>query len=254
MRVHAICVLSNHYHCVITDVDGQLPKFLASAHRLIAKCLNTHYKRWENLWSSDEPSVVRLEDDLAILDKIVYTLANPVSSFLVEFGDWWPGVRTKPADLAGVEYEVSRPEVFFRADGDMPERVILRLERPDVCSSMSDSQLVRHVDELVAQREAGWRATRMEQGLGFVGVSNVLRQNPWDTPETTAPRRTLSPRLAAGDPEVLVNALRRMATFETGYREARLAWGLGDRSVVFPAGTYAMRVNHGVACATGLSP
>lgn len=166
IQVHAICAVSHHYHCVATDPDGQLPKFLASAHRLIAKCINVSHRRWENLWSSDEPSVVRLEDDAAVLDKIAYTLANPVSSFLVRRGTRWPGVRTRPSDLAGALYQVARPAVFFREDGPMPDTITLRLVPPDICSQLSDTELAAHVHELIARREADARAERAKQGRG----------------------------------------------------------------------------------------
>lgn len=254
IQISAICALSNHYHAVVTDPDGRLPEFLASAHKLIAKCLNTHYKRWENLWSSDGPSVVRLEDDAAVLEKIAYTLANPVSEFLVRRGTKWPGIRTTPADVVGAQYEVARPPVFFRKDGPMPETITLRLERPDVCSELSDAELADRVQELVTRHEADARAERAREGRGFTGVKGVLKQQPYETPDTDAPRQSLSPRIAAGDAEVRVNALRRMKAFEKGHREALLAWRSGDRNVVFPAGTYAMRVNHAVRCASGLPP
>jgi hypothetical protein len=35
----------------------------------------------------------------------------------------------------------------------------------------------------------------------------------------------------------------------TGYREALVTWREGKVEPVFPAGTYLMRVAHGVACA-----
>ena len=136
----------------------------------------------------------------------------------------------------------------------MPHTLTLRVERPDICSGVSDQRLAEYVEGLVARRESEWREFRARQGLGFVGVEGVLRQEPHESPDTEAPRRTLSARIAAGDPKVFLRALARMKAFERGYREAREAWRAGDRTVVFPAGTYAMRVLHGVQCASGLSP
>ena len=86
------------------------------------------------------------------------------------------------------------------------------------------------------------------------GDEGVLRQKPYEAPDTDTPRRTLSPRLASGDPELLANARRRMKAFERGHREALVAWRAGDRSIMFPTGTYAMRVFHGAPCASGLPP
>ena len=33
VRVHALCVMSNYYHLVLTDVEGVLPDFMRSARR-----------------------------------------------------------------------------------------------------------------------------------------------------------------------------------------------------------------------------
>jgi hypothetical protein len=43
--------------------------------------------------------------------------------------------------------------------------------------------------------------------------------------------------------------LASLAEFLRSYREAFEAWREGVRDVVFPAGTYLMRVLHGAPCA-----
>ena len=131
IRVHALCVLSNHYHLVASDPAGTLPRFLQWVHEYVAKCVNASIGRWENLWSSEATSVVRLEAGEDVVDKMVYCLVNPVSAGLVAHGEKWPGVRSSPLDLLGASYEVERPPVFFREDGPMPARATLRFSRPD---------------------------------------------------------------------------------------------------------------------------
>ncbi len=42
VQVHALCVLSNHLHMVITDTRGNYPAFLCQVHKLIAKTMNAH--------------------------------------------------------------------------------------------------------------------------------------------------------------------------------------------------------------------
>ena len=64
----------------MTDPLGTLPRFLQWVHEYVAKCINAMYGRWENMWASEATSVVRLEADEDVLDKIVYCLANPVSA------------------------------------------------------------------------------------------------------------------------------------------------------------------------------
>jgi putative transposase len=166
VQVHALCVLSNHWHCVVTDPKANLPKFLQWVHEYVAKCINASYGRWENMWSSEQTSVVRLVDDDDVIDKLVYTLANPVSSGLVAHGDRWPGVRSQAGQLVGTNEEVARPPIFFRKNGPMPESCTLTITRPAICKELSDDALARRVSELVTVREAAIRDDHARRGVG----------------------------------------------------------------------------------------
>jgi hypothetical protein len=55
--------MSNHYHAGLHDPDGNFPVFLEHFHALLARCLNTHWGRFEAFWSSAPTSVVRLLED-----------------------------------------------------------------------------------------------------------------------------------------------------------------------------------------------
>ena len=49
--VHGVCVLSDHYHAVVSDPEGRIPEFEAHLNKLVGKCVNAHLGRWESLWS-----------------------------------------------------------------------------------------------------------------------------------------------------------------------------------------------------------
>jgi len=247
--VHSFCVLGNHWHAIVTDPDGRLPEFLETVHKLVAKCVNASLGRWENLWSSEPPSVVRLEDDEIVIEKIVYTLCNPTTAGLVAHGHEWPGLRTRPRDLAGSATTVRRPDVFFREVGPTPETVVLRIVPPAI-ENRTAAEIVREIDERVRAREQEIRAEAARTRRSFLGRKRVLAQDPFDSPNTKEPRRKLSPRVAAADPAVRVHALGLLEQFQQAYRAAFEKWMRGIRNVVFPDGTYALRVRAAVACAT----
>src|SRR5687767_10471489 len=52
--------MSNHYHAVLYDPHGRLPAFLEHAHKMIARCMNARWNRWENLWSTEQTCVTYL--------------------------------------------------------------------------------------------------------------------------------------------------------------------------------------------------
>ncbi len=196
-----------HWHAVVTDPGARLPEFLHWVHKHVAKCINVSYGRWENLWASESPSAVKLESDDDVLDKIAYTLANPVAARLVARGEQWPGLRTSPSELAGCVVRVKRPSVFFRDNGPMPEAAVLRIVRPAIHADRNDRELATVVEAVVHEREAEARASMVRAGRTFLGVKGVRSQRPSDRPNNAEPRRGLCPRVAARNNWQRVEAL-----------------------------------------------
>jgi REP-associated tyrosine transposase len=62
-------------------------------------------------------------------------------------------------------------------------------------------------------------------------------------------RRKLNPRVASVDKWKRIEALSRLTAFLGAYREAWKERRDGSRDVLFPAGTYLLRIDHGVRCA-----
>ena len=245
--LHAVCVMSNHWHGVVTDSEGRLPEFLARFHLLLAKTQNTVLGRSENFWSSDKTSVVLLVDDEDVLDKMAYVLANPVAAGLVRSPHEWPGVISL---RAGTSESVEMPDVFFDEEGALPDEVELQFARPHVFGGLSDAQVNERLSAKVTDLVRLARASLAERGLPFVGRNTVLRQAPSEAPTTPTPLRNPSPRIAARSRSSRVHAIRQMQEFVRTYREAWLRWCEGDRGVTFPLGTYALRVYGGVSIAS----
>lgn len=222
---------------------------MAHLNKLVSECVNCSIGRWENVFSLEQPSLVRTEHDEDVLDKMIYTLANPVSSYLVSHGHKWPGVRTSPSDLLVGELEVPRPAVFFRDNGPMPAVATLKLTRPDIFPELDDEQFVELLQRKLDEREAEIRRQAKKDRIRFLGVRRVLRQRHTDSPRSHAPRRNLSPRVAAKNKWRRIEALQRIKEFIADYRDAWQRWRRGERDVVFPAGTYALARNACVCCA-----
>jgi len=242
--VHAVCFMSNHYHIIVTDPFGLLPEFVACLNKLIAKAVNASLGRWENLWASEQASYVRLPDDGALIDKIAYALCNPVQAGLVERGDEWPGVRHGRFG----SFSIKRPKNFFREEGAMPKSLILEITPPRL-RGLSPRDAQKRIDQVIREREEAVRDKVLREGRKFLGAAAVRRQDPFDSPTTREPRRGISPRVATRNRWLREEVLARCADFARAYRDALAAWRIKHRSVVFPLGTYLMRVQHQVCCA-----
>jgi hypothetical protein len=248
VRVHAFCVLSNHYHLVVTDVDARLPEFEQYLDSLVARATNCSLGRFEGFWAAATSySAVRHTDPEGVVEKVAYTLANPVAAGLVQSGSEWPGLWSAPDQLGGGKLVARRPKVFFREDGHMLDRVELELTTPP---GFASARVFRErVSHALSRLEKSIRRERAKDGFTFMGRAKVLRQRPTARPAPGEPRFRMNPRVAGIDKWKRIEAILRLKGFLDEYRAAWLARLSGESGVVFPAGTYHLRVLHGVRCA-----
>jgi REP element-mobilizing transposase RayT len=239
VQVHAACVLSNHLHLVLTDVRGELPAFCQWFFKNLASCVNDLRNRREAVFAPNGYSRVTLVDENAVLEKIAYTLANPVAAALVEQGRQWPGVRLNPVRMKD-PLEVRRPKVYFREEGKVPKKATLVLGRPRAFAGLSDEAYRELVAGVVAAKEKEARDKVRKEGRSFLGVEAVLAQDPFACPWTPEERRKMNPTVASHDRWRRAEALARNREWLEAYRKALEAFRAGKKDVEFPAGTYWM--------------
>ncbi|MFH1436443.1 MAG: hypothetical protein ABIJ56_12055 [Pseudomonadota bacterium] len=241
VEVHAFIVMSNHWHAVLTDHDGRLPEFMEWLHKFVAKCLNVDLGRWENFWSNDRYSAIQLNDKADVLDKITYTLANPVNAGLVSRSRDWPGLRITPEHFTSGPIRIKRPSIFFRPNGKMPRRTCLDISVPPAFSGMSPRQFSNLIAIELHKREKLALQKLSEKGRHIMGRKKILAQSPNDSPSSNEQHRKLIPRVAAKNKWRRIEAVRRDKAFYNAYREAWRIFKTGDFDVVFPLGTYRLR-------------
>ena len=249
--VHAFVALSNHIHLVVTDPNGVLPEFMHCLDLLVAKTVNAYRGRWECMWAPGSYSAVRLETPEDVVAKIIYVLANPVKAGLTSHAKDWTGatsVRWKFGEMRTFE----RPVGFFDVDGTMPAKVELTLVAPPGFDDRTNEELDRLVIERLRAEETRIRAER--HGRPFLGMDGVMRCDPNDRPGTREPRQEMNPRIAALDVDVRVEAIHARQEFLEEYRKAYCTWAAGNHDVVFPAGTWLMRVRHAARCQPSPAP
>jgi len=244
--IHAACVMSNHFHLVVTDPRANLPDFSHLLDGVLAKALNALYGRWENFWAPSSYSAVALTSPEDVIEKVAYTLANPATAGLVEHGRQWPGVWSDPRFIGTPGELIERPGHYFAKDGSMPEKAELLFSAPPGFKSIEEfkAQVIARLNEL--ERDAA--AEREMSGVAVLGARRVLKQKHDGRPAPGEPRRSLNPRIAAKDKWKRIEALGRLVSFLENHRKALARYCLGERNVVFPRGTYLMRVRLGVAC------
>ena len=248
VQLHCATVMSNHWHAIVTDPQMKVAEFYGWVHEYVAKAVNCSLGRWENLWSTDKTSVIPLQSEEDILDKIAYTLCNPVSAYLIAKAQNWKGVWLY---RQGHSRTIQRPEVYFRSNGDLPEVAELKIHQPPSHENMRAQAYEKRVAAEVAQREQIIACEMQEAGQSFMGMDAVLRQAHSDKPKIFEPRRKLNPKFSAIDKWLRIDVIKRYKRFVSDYIQARDAFKAGNRDVFFPFGTYALRIHLGVNVAPG---
>jgi len=85
-----------------------------------------------------------------------------------------------------------------------------------------------------------------------MGRREVMSQSAYDSAGHVFPSRKRNPTVACDTPETRAAVLEGLCRWRAEYRAALERYRAGKRDVVFPAGTYLMRVRFHVR--TGTSP
>ncbi|HMY16774.1 MAG TPA: transposase [Polyangium sp.] len=223
-----------------------MPKFLEMFHSLVSRGIKRIHA-WDGaVWDRAQTSVIELCTRQAIIEKIAYTLANPVRAGLVWMAREWPGVKTTIKGIGRHFIEARRPQTYFSAQNDkwVPSAKLIMALPPSV-----------PVDEVRGFRRAiGRELCRLENAAHAVIPKQVVlgaKKAMLIAPETRItsyePKYQHHSTFAVGreaPPEARLAAVAKRRAFRVAYRNALLAWRAGNRTVEFPAGTYAMREFH----------
>ena len=246
IQVHALCAMSTHLHYVISDPKGMLPRFLEMFHRLVAIGIKI-LRGWDGSpWDRAQTSVVELCTRQAIVEEIAYTLANPVEAGLVRYAHEWPGAKTTVDDIGPGILHATRPNVYFSTKN--PEWVLDAALPVSLPPSIPETDAQTFRDDItteLAKLETAAHARIPARKV--LGAKRATKVSPETRITTDEPIRQRNPTFAVGrgNDEAASNADQALRTFRESYRKAFEAWRAGDRTVLFPSGTYAMRVIHG---------
>ncbi len=247
--VHAAVLMSTHEHLIITDVQGNLPRFLERFHRPVALATKV-LRGWEGpIWDTGKTSIVRLESEQAIIEKIAYVLANPVAAGLVHRSEEWPGVTQRLSELGQSKLIATRPDEYVDPDNPLwPKQTELSLSLPPTLAGKDSREgIVRRIGAELRLLEEGARAEVRKTRWRVPGARRVRLMSPTKRARSFEKLRSLNPTFATGRGrrDLYVRVARQLRAFRESYREAFTAWREGARDAPFPHGTWEMVQVHG---------
>ncbi len=266
VAAHEFLWMSNHYHLVLTDLEGCLPRFMEELNSLLARALNALHGIFGTAIEKGY-NLVAVMGENKLLEHCAYTLANPCSANLVKRSHHWKGVSSRSLEY-GTKIEIKRPTSGLWAtqcrhtDRDasrtskrarhggrskLPESVELVLTRPAIMPELSDIELRRHIRELLHERENAATRDRKNRGIQAMGWTAARRVDIRSCPQAEE-RFGTNPSYSADTKAARISAWQRRREFLARYYSALDRFMRGEWGIEFPVGTWLMRVRYGVPC------
>ncbi|MGB5501185.1 MAG: hypothetical protein WBM75_02210 [Polyangiales bacterium] len=146
--VHAGCLMSTHSHEVVTDVRGELPRFLQEFHRLLALTTKA-FRGWPGeVFDKRSTGQHELLTPEATIEALAYLISNPVEAMAVRYAKGWPDI------------------------------IELRLEMPTALDLDYGTELAqaRIAERVRAREHRAWQESK-RTGIAFVGARRLRAFN-----------------------------------------------------------------------------
>ncbi|RLB52108.1 MAG: hypothetical protein DRJ42_15635 [Deltaproteobacteria bacterium] len=237
VEIFAIVCMSNHIHLVIRTKKRNLSKFVGYFKARVATAINQLTGKRGPLWARRYDAQPILNDEAA-MERVVYTIDNPGKANLVEDPGGWPGFSAAyglgEADELTFEYfdrtawhKAKRP----RDRGPFWRTATLVLSPLPNCV---DVVRERVGESLRAQLKNSSEA-RAAGGKRAVGIERVLAAGFETRPQKASFGRRPYCFGSAREKREYSEGMGRVCRL---HAEAAERFRNGDRTAVFPAGTY----------------
>jgi len=202
------------------------------------------------LWWGRYRSIPVSHEEAAQVERLKYILANSVKEGLVERPEDWPGLNSAQALLTGEPLEGlwfdRTKEWAARNHGEKPGRLefaseeVLHLEPLPCWRHLPPEEIRTRVAELIEQIVAEAAEERRRSGAEVLGAAAAEDQSPHEEPMKV--KKSPAPLVHAATRAVRRELREAYAFFMMAFREASAKLRAGDRSAVFPPGSFPPRL------------
>lgn len=257
--------MSNHYHLVLTDTEGELPDFMRDLNSLVSKALNAiRGIRGENYERRGYNAVV-VGDGGRLLRHCAYTEANPCAANLVELAKHWTGVSSVSMNYGDTKtiqrpddglWKPSKDSKARRADSNRamhcgrikcPLEASVQLHRPPCLNGLGAEKTRSEVQRMVKGLEDDAKKQRSRTGQAVLGMEVVCGFGYLSSATGKEQFFDKEPEVSGNDAGVRAVLKRNLDEFVALYRLALTEFRERGRAV-FPEGTWWMRRCLGQTC------
>ncbi|MFT5434917.1 MAG: putative transposase, partial [Myxococcota bacterium] len=221
------------------DKKGHLPRFLQWFNSLLARAVNCADDQREAVWSKASTDVEWVPSAAAVMQKLAYIAANPVSAGAVRHGRDWPGARSN-AQMFGKPRRIRRPHFFFGDRSCLPQAPHLHLTQPPTHAHLTPAAFRAALADAIHRAESAARESREKAGLTFQGPKSCLKADPMWVPSTNKDASGTPAPVSEPDPDLRAASLEEVAGFREAYAETLARWQSGRCDVKWPKGTWKL--------------
>jgi REP element-mobilizing transposase RayT len=113
-RVHAYCLMDNHYHILLATADGNLSKGMRQLNGVYTQYFNRQHNRVGHVFQGRYKAIL-VEKDSYLLELSRYVVLNPVRAGMIKNLDEWPWSsypvtigKLQPPDWLDVDWLLSQ--------------------------------------------------------------------------------------------------------------------------------------------------
>jgi REP element-mobilizing transposase RayT len=247
VRICAFTFLSTHFHLLL-DVDDakQLSRFMGYLNSNLAREVGRLAGWREKVWSKRYQAIVVSAEEGAEIDRLCYLLAHGVKEDLVPKLRDWPGAHAVRAlldgkDLEGLWFDRTQ-EYAARRRGETYERLQYASSEtitlsPLPCWKHLTPEVYRsRIAHLVEEIESEAATRRANTGRKTLGVTAIQGQDPHARPRKL--KRSPAPLFHVMSQSLRKELYEGYAWFTAAFRKAAEKLKAGDRTVVFPTGSF----------------
>jgi putative transposase len=251
IELYAFAFLSNHFHFLLRDPKGQLPKFMWYFQVNLAKSVNELLGRRGHFFSRKyDAAAVLTDEDFETL--YAYVVTNAVKAGLLPRARGGPFFTSLEQALSERTLEfawVDRTRRHQRSrrgqrvpEAEVTRRYSLELAIPARWRGWTPVRRRRWIERLVRANEERYGKQRRAEGKGFLDARRILAQSPLMRPKGSSFRPRV--RVFCRDEELKAAFLEGVKLVVGLYRRAldafRRAAEKGRRALVeWPPWTYA---------------
>ena len=237
VKVIGFVVMSNHYHIIVFDPHGRIVDFTHHLNTHIARSFNLYWQRDEAMFTPGALSQVQLLTRADVIDKLAYTLVNPVAAGLVGKASAWGGPSSWAAMKHNTGFHTPRPDILYRKCRPRFGDLTLHLGDDNLLGDRAS--FVADVMAQVRSLELAIENQRRKTGQTVLGMDRVRAQSHEASPARRHQRVGLRPHIASRSAWQRSAALQRNKQFCADHAAARARLN-ADQPPRFPLGTTAM--------------